>query len=313
MQTEDFGRVAVLYGGLNAERDVSLNSGKAVLDALLSKGVDAYGIDVGHDIVHVLQQGNYDRVFNVLHGRGGEDGGMQAVLDFLEIPYCGSGVAASALAMDKLRAKWIWKASDLPTPEFMLIKNENDLKTAAEKIGFPLCVKPIHEGSSCGVVKVKSESELLPALKEAKKCNDDIMACRWIEGDEYTVGIVGNELFPSVKISTPREFYDYEAKYLVDTTVYECPSDLAPEDECCLQSMAKQAYDLLGCEGLGRVDFMQDADGAFWLIEVNTIPGMTATSLLPKAAKAKGIDFSDLVVSILETSFSRARENEKLA
>lgn len=297
-----FGKVAVLYGGLSAEREVSLNSGKAVLEGLRAKGVDAHGIDVGPDIVQVLQQGQFDRAFNVLHGRGGEDGSMQAVLDFLAIPYCGSGVAASALAMDKLRSKWVWRANGLPTPDFIRICQDSDLEKVKQQLSLPLCVKPIHEGSSCGVSKVKSYDELAAAVKLARQYHDEVLAERWVEGGEYTVALVEEVAFPSIKISTPREFYDYEAKYIVHSTVYDCPSDLDEGSEKEIKRLAKQAYNLLGCKGWGRVDFMRDIEGQFWLIEANTVPGMTATSLLPKAAREVGIDFPDLVVKILATS-----------
>lgn len=299
-----FGKVAVLFGGLSAEREVSLRSGQAVLQGLLDRGVDAHGVDVGEDIPLVLQRGAFTRAFNILHGPGGEDGSMQALLEFLRIPYCGSGVAASALAMDKVRAKWVWQANQLPTPDFILIESEKDLHSVTERFTFPVAVKPVHEGSSVGITKVKSEAELLPAYELAKKYNDEVMLEQWIEGNEYTVPIIGDEVLPSINIKPAREFYDYQAKYIEKTTVYDCPSGLSDDKEREIQMLAKKAFKALGCRGWGRVDFMQDKQGHFWLIELNTLPGMTDTSLVPKAARAKGIEFPDLVVKILETSLS---------
>lgn len=299
---EKFGKVAVLLGGLSAEREVSLRSGKAVLEGLLARGVDAHAVDVGADIASVLVKGEFDRAFNILHGPGGEDGSMQALLEFLNIPYCGSGVAASALAMDKVRAKWVWQANQLPTPDFMLIESEADLNKIPERFTFPVAMKPVHEGSSVGVSKVKSALELKAAYELAKKYNDEVMVEQWVIGSEYTVPLVGEEVYPSIKIETPREFYDYTAKYLEKTTIYSCPSGLSEAQEKEIQTIAKKAFKALGCHGWGRVDFMCDQQGQFWLIEINTLPGMTETSLVPKAARAKGIEFPDLVVRILETS-----------
>ncbi len=297
-----FGKVAVLLGGLSAEREVSLKSGKAVLEGLLARGVDAHAVDVGRDIAAVLSNGEFDRAFNVLHGPGGEDGSMQALLGFLNIPYCGSGVAASALAMDKVRAKWVWQANKLSTPDFMLIESEADLNKIPERFTFPVAIKPVHEGSSVGVSKVKSANELKAAYELAKKYNDEVMVEQWIIGSEYTVTMIADEAYPSIKIETPREFYDYTAKYLEKTTIYSCPSGLSEGQEKEIQTLAKTAFKTLGCHGWGRVDFMCDKAGQFWLIEINTLPGMTETSLVPKAARAKGVEFSDLVVKILETS-----------
>lgn len=297
-----FGKVAVLLGGLSAEREVSLRSGAAVLEGLLARGINAHAVDVGRDIASVLSGGEFDRAFNILHGPGGEDGSMQALLEFLNIPYCGSGVAASALAMDKVRAKWVWQANKLPTPDFMLIESESDLNKIPERFTFPVAVKPVHEGSSVGVSKVKSADELKTAYELAKKYNDDVMVEQWIIGSEYTVTMIAQEAYPSIKIETPREFYDYTAKYLEKTTIYSCPSGLNEVQEKEIQQLAKKAFKTLGCHGWGRVDFMCDKAGQFWLIEINTLPGMTETSLVPKAARAKGVEFPDLVVKILETS-----------
>jgi D-alanine-D-alanine ligase len=302
IESKHLGKVAVLYGGTSAERDISLMSGKHVLQGLQDAGVDAHGIDVGDDIVQVLQAGQFDRVFNVLHGRGGEDGTIQALLEFLNIPYCGSGVAASSLSMDKARTKWVWQANDLPTPDFCLVKQEADILNLPGHFTYPLAVKPLHEGSSLGMSKVKCESELLPAFHTAKQYHDEVMVERWIEGGEYTVGIIGDTILPSVKISTPREFYDYEAKYFVNTTQYDCPSDLDKTAESQIANLARQAFDVLGCKDWARIDFIQNPQGQFTLIEANTVPGMTQTSLIPKAAKVAGITFPNLVTSILSNT-----------
>jgi D-alanine-D-alanine ligase len=303
---DKFGKVAVLCGGFSGEREVSLHSGQQVHQGLVSAGVDAHLVDVGHDIVRKLEAEQFDRVFSVLHGRGGEDGTMQALLEYLKLPYCSSGVAASALAMDKVRTKWIWQANQLPTPLFRLIKDEKDLEVVKAKLTLPIAVKPVHEGSSLGVIKVTDYAQLKAAYLKAKECNDHIMAEEWIEGDEYTVTIVGHTLYPSIKISTPNhEFYDYEAKYTDHSTVYECPSNLTGNDEFRLQRLSMRAFRLLGCRGWGRVDVMRAHDGTFFLIEVNTLPGMTETSLVPQAALAAGVSFPALVVKILETSLTR--------
>lgn len=301
---KQFGKVAVLFGGKSAEREVSLNSGKNVLQGLLDRGVDAHGIDVDDNIVHVLQAGNFDRAFNIMHGPGGEDGSMQALLEFLNIPYCGSGVAASALAMDKVRSKWVWQANHIPTPNFILLDNEKDLAKIEPTFTFPVAIKPVHDGSSLAVSKVKKAEELLEAYQKVKNLNDDVMVEQWIEGEEFTVGILGDEILPSIKIKPAREFYDYQAKYLEKTTTYTCPSGLNAEKEAEIQSIAKKAFKALGCKGWGRVDIMQDKAGNFWVLEINTLPGMTGTSLIPKAAKVIGLDFPDLVVKILQTSLT---------
>lgn len=300
---QEFGKVGVLAGGVSAEREVSLSSGREVFKALKEKGVNAHLLDIGEDPIKQLRAAHFDRVFSVLHGHVGEDGRTQALLEFLKIPYCGSGVAGSAFAMDKIRCKWIWQANALATPDFLVVNSEEGLKTVEQRFQFPLCIKPAAEGSSVGITKVKSAAELLPAYREANPYTGHVMAEQWIEGGEYTVAIVDGETFPSVKISTPnREFYDYEAKYIDHSTVYDCPSDLTAEQEKEIQQIALQAFNLIGCKAWGRVDFIQDKQGKFWLIEVNTIPGMTPTSLLPKAAKQKGLSFADVVLKILRTT-----------
>ena len=258
---------------------------------------------MGPDIIHVLQHGKFDIAFNILHGREGEDGKMQALLEYLNIAYCGSGVGASALAMDKIRSKWIWRYLGIPALPFVLLNSEADFERAVQRLGFPMAVKPVHEGSSNGVSKVKSLEELPAAFRLAASFQDQVMAEPWISGGEYTVAIVGDRTYPSIKISTPKhEFYNYEAKYLDDFTVYDCPSGLGPAEEAAIQQIAKMAFDALGCVGWGRVDLLRDAEGQFYVMEINTLPGMTTHSLLPKAAQVAGQSYDDIVMAILQTT-----------
>ena len=294
-----FGKVAVLMGGTAAERDISLVSGQAVLDALLKQGVDAFGVDVGSNVVKQLSDQTFDRVFNVLHGRGGEDGVIQGLLDSMQVPYTGSGVLGSALSMDKYRTKLVWQGLGLSTPGFALLRTVEDLAAAAE-LGFPLMVKPVHEGSSIGMAYVESEAELKTAWLAASKYDSLVMAEQWITGNEYTVAILGDRLLPMIKLETENRFYDYEAKYELDTTRYLIPCGLDAQLESDFQQLAKSAFDAVGCAGWGRVDMMVDADERPWLIEVNSVPGMTSHSLVPMAAKAVDIDFEKLVWKILE-------------
>lgn len=297
-----FGRVAVLLGGLNAEREVSLNSGAAVLRGLQEAGVDAHGIDVGADIVAVLQAGNYDRVFNILHGRVGEDGVIQGALELLGIPYTGCGVMASALCMDKLMTKRVWLGAGLPTPEHRILTEETDFDAIVAELGLPLAVKPVREGSSVGISKVTRAEQLKPAFELAVKSDPVVMAEQWIVGGEYTVSMLDGEALPVIRIEPEGDIYDYEAKYLSDNTQYHCPCGLSADNELAIQQLAQKAFAALDCEGWGRVDLMQGEDGRNWLIEVNTNPGMTDHSLVPKAAKQVGYNFSQLVVRILETT-----------
>ena len=300
-----FGKVAVLMGGQSAERDVSLNSGGAVLRALQALGVDAHGVDAGHDVLRVLEAGGYERVFIMLHGRGGEDGVIQGALDTLGLPYTGSGVLGSALSMDKLRTKRLWQAHGLPTPAFAELSAGADLAARVHGVGLPMILKPVHEGSSFGMTKVQDMSQLQAAWQAACAFDDTVLAEHWIDGAEYTMGVVGRQALPLIRIETPRTFYDFKAKYDADDTQYHCPCGLDAATEQTLQAMALQAFDVLGCTGWGRVDFMCDADGRPWLLEVNTVPGMTDHSLLPKAARQAGMDFNTLAWRILETSFAR--------
>ncbi len=298
VRAEDFGRVAVLMGGWSAEREVSLVSGRAVLEGLRARGVDAHAVDMGRDVFQVLTAGGYDRVFNVVHGRGGEDGELQGLLDIAGIPYTGSGVLGSALAMDKYRSKLVWQALGLPTPAFRLIASESDLDAAAA-LGFPLMVKAALEGSSIGVYRVEDAAGLRDAWQRAAACDSHVMAEACIQGEEYTASILGGRALPLIRLETPHVFYDYEAKYQADDTRYLIPCGLAETEEQALQALCLRAFEALGASGWGRVDLMRDGEGKPWLIEVNTVPGMTDHSLVPMAARAVGMDFPDLVWAIL--------------
>jgi len=298
-----FGKVAVLMGGSSAEREVSLRSGEAVLGALLAKGVNAVEVDAGaSDFVSQLQAGAFDCAFNIVHGRGGEDGVIQGLLNCLDIPVTGSDVLGSALAMDKQRTKRVWQGLGLPTPDFMMLASEQDLETAAQRIGFPMMLKPAHEGSSIGMARVDQVGQLAQAWRDADQYDHEVMAERWVTGEEYTAAIVGDVALPLIHLETPREFYDYEAKYQSDSTQYNCPCGLPGRREAELQQLAKQAFDAVGAIGWGRVDFFLDGDGSPWLIEVNTVPGMTDHSLVPMAAHQYGWDMPELVWRILETA-----------
>jgi len=294
----DFGRVAVLMGGWAAERDISLISGQAVLEGLRRRGVDAHGIDVGRDVLAVLAAGGFDRAFIVLHGRGGEDGVIQGALEVLGIPYTGSGVMGSAIGMDKYRSKLVWQGAGLPTPGFALIERESDL-AAAEELGFPLMVKPAHEGSSIGMSRADDPASLRAAWEAANRYDGQVLAERWITGAEYTAAILGELPLPLIKLETSHPFYDFDAKYEADDTRYLIPSGLDAAREAELQCLALQAFRAVGASGWGRVDLLMDEEGRAWLIEVNTVPGMTGHSLVPMAAKAVGIDFDELVWRIL--------------
>ncbi|MBU3071007.1 D-alanine--D-alanine ligase [Aestuariicella sp. G3-2] len=299
VNSQDFGRVAVLYGGQSAEREVSLNSGKAIYDALIRQGVDAFLIDVDKNIVERLLKETVDRVFIALHGPGGEDGRIQALLEFMGLPYTGSGVQASSLAMDKWRTKQIFTAAGISTPEYRKLDAGNLDRVVAE-IGESLMVKPAHEGSSIGMSKVASRAELDSAYQEAAKFDSSVFAEQVIEGAEYTVAVLNGEALPAIRLETDHQFYDYNAKYIANDTRYLCPCGLSDVDEKRLAKLSVEAFESLGCSGWGRVDFMADKDGNFYTLEVNTVPGMTDHSLVPMAAKAKGLTFDDLVITILK-------------
>jgi D-alanine-D-alanine ligase len=300
---KELGKVAVLMGGWSAERDVSLNSGQAVLKALLNRGVNATAIDVKRETVLMeLQQGNFDRAFVILHGPGGEDGVIQGALEVMNIPYTGSGVMASAIAMDKLRTKQLLAGANLPTPKHMVLDDNTDLNYVVAELGLPLMVKPALEGSSIGMTKVEDEEQIFSAYEVAHQYAGAVFAEQWITGKEYTVSILGHQALPTIRLETPRSFYDYEAKYLLNDTKYHCPCGLNTDDEARLQRLALSAFNVVGAEGWGRVDLICDQDGKPYIIELNTVPGMTDHSLVPMAAKAAGIDFDELVYRILAHS-----------
>jgi len=287
-------------GGKSAEREISLKSGAMVLNALKKSGVDAHAFDPRDSGLEALKQQGYARAFIALHGRFGEDGTVQGALEYLGIPYTGSGVMASALAMDKWRTKLLWHAAGLPTPAYQLMDARTDPAVLAARLGLPLMVKPAREGSSIGMSKVTSVEKIAPAYELAAGYDDVVIAERFIEGMELTAAILGDEPLPLIRLETPREFYDYQAKYFADDTRYICPCGLPADQERALQQTALEAFRVLGCSGWGRVDLMLDRDGNPQLLEVNTIPGMTDHSLVPMAARAKGISFESLAVRILD-------------
>jgi len=297
-----FGRVAVLMGGRSGEREISLRSGQAVFEALQRLGVDAVPVDVGPDFLTRLPALRCDRAFIALHGRGGEDGVIQGALESAGMAYTGSGVTACALSMDKRLTKQIWQAQGLPTPPYAVLADEADAREAPTHLGLPLIVKPAREGSSLGMSKVSRREEMIPAFRQAREWDDRVLAERWISGGEYTVAILGETALPAIRLETPHVFYDFDAKYRADSTRYHCPSGLDPASEAALGELALTAFRALDARGWGRVDFMLDERGAPWLLELNSVPGMTDHSLVPMAARAAGLSFDDLVWRILETS-----------
>lgn len=301
-QASGFGKVAVLMGGRSTERVISLESGDAVVKALCNEGIDAHGIDFDRDSINYLVAEKFDRVFIALHGRGGEDGTVQGALETAGIPYTGSGVLASALAMDKLLSKSVWRAGGLPTPAAVELNHASDWRQVAGEVGLPIMVKPVNEGSSIGAGKVKVIDELAAAWARANRFDDRVMAETWIEGAEYTVPVLGDSALPMVKLETEREFYDYTAKYEDDDTRYICPCGLDSEVEKNLAELSLEACKVLGVSGWARVDLMVDESDRAWLIEVNTVPGMTRHSLVPMSAKQAGLSFGRLVIQILASS-----------
>ena len=297
-----FGRVAVALGGNSAEREVSLDSGRNVLEALTARGVDAHAIDGIPALLDALRAGHFARVFNILHGRGGEDGVLQGALDSLGVPYTGSRVLGSALAMDKIRTKQVWESLGLSTPRYVRHRAGAHIGDAIAALGMPVVVKPSHEGSSVGITRVRTQGDLADALALAARYDGELVIEQMIVGEEYTVGILQGEALPSIHIVPKGEFYDYHAKYVAEDTQYICPGlDDAGERE--VRALALRAFEAIGCSGWGRVDVMRDHAGKFYLLEVNTTPGMTSHSLVPKAARAVGVDFETLCWRILETSF----------
>jgi D-alanine-D-alanine ligase len=307
-QARDFGRVAVLMGGNSSERDVSLDSGRNVLAALRAQGVAADSVDGIPALIEALLAKRFDRVFNILHGGAGENGVLQGLLESLDVPYTGSNVLGSALTLDKIRTKQLWVAIGLPTPRFARLVPGDDVVALARSIGFPVIVKPASEGSSVGVSRVFNDGGLPAAVELATRYPGELLIEELIQGEEFTVGILGAEALPTIKIVPAGEYYDYHAKYVAEDTQYLCPG-LAERPEAAMRALALAAFRAAGCSGWGRVDLMRDARGRDFLLEVNTSPGMTSHSLVPKAARALGIDFEELVWRILETSSTRARSN----
>lgn len=301
----DFGRVAVLLGGWAAEREVSLDSGAGVVAAMQRLGIDAEAVDVDRERLLTLREQGFDRAFIILHGVGGEDGTAQAILDTSGIPYTGSTVLGSALGMDKYRTKCLWRAHGIPTPDFRLLDEHSDMDAVVAALGLPIFVKPASEGSSIGMSRVDRVEDLRPAYEKARAFDPLVLAERFVKGGEYTCAVLNGQVLPLVRIETPREFYDYEAKYQSDDTRYLCPCGLPEQEEQAFSEIALKAFNVLAASGWGRVDFLLDEQGQPWFLELNTVPGMTSHSLVPMAAKEAGLSYDELVWRILETSFDR--------
>jgi D-alanine-D-alanine ligase len=298
MTADEFGKVAVLFGGRSAEREVSLKSGGAVLAALKSSGIDAHAFDPAQRELAELK--GFDRVFIALHGRYGEDGTIQGALELMGIPYTGSGVLASALAMDKWRTKLVWQSAGIPTPRYALLTADTDFDAVIKELGLPVMVKPASEGSSIGMSKVMRAEDLKPAYELAARHDPLVIAEQFIGGAEYTAAILGEHGLPLIRLETPHTFYDYDAKYVANDTRYICPCGLSPERERALQALALRAFQIIGCRGWGRADLIVDENGTPYFLEMNTAPGMTDHSLVPMAARQAGMSFEQLVVRILE-------------
>ncbi|MDB6046934.1 MAG: hypothetical protein JWM63_5485 [Gammaproteobacteria bacterium] len=305
---KEFGRVAVLFGGDSSEREISLLSGNAVLAALQRRGVDAHAFDPRDRALSHLLDERFERVWIALHGPGGEDGTLQGALEYLGVPYTGSGVMGSAIGMDKLRTKRLAQAIGVATSDYVVLRGPEDFEVAVERLGLPMIVKPATQGSSVGMTKVERLSDLPAAYQAAATLEASVFAEPWITGKEYTVAVLQGRALPAIRIETPKTFYDYEAKYFRDDTRYFCPSGLSGPAEQHLAALALAAFDAVGASGWGRADFMADASGRPLLLEVNTIPGMTGHSLVPMAARAVDIDFDELVWRVLETSFTRSAQ-----
>lgn len=300
MNARDFGKVAVLLGGKSSEREISLMSGTAVLEALQRQGVDAHAFDTGQRNLADFAVEEFNRAFVILHGRWGEDGTIQGALDLMGVPYTGSGVMACALAMDKWRTKLVWQAAGIPTPRFEMLHASSNFAATARELGVPMIIKPAREGSTIGLSKVNDAKEFEAAYREAAKYDPLVMAEQFIDGPELTAAILDDESLPLVRIEAPGHNYDYNAKYFSDETQYFCPSGIAPALEDRIRRLCADAYRIIGCSGWGRVDVMLDGDDQPWILEVNTVPGMTGHSLVPMAAKAIGLSFDQLVMRILE-------------
>ena len=301
-----FGKVAVLLGGKSAERQVSLDSGTAVLEALLRSGVNAEAFDPQQRSVTELV--GYDRAFIVLHGRGGEDGQIQGTLEWLNIPYTGTGVQGSAIGMDKVKTKQVWQGSELPTAPYRIVTKDSDLQQVIDSIGLPFIIKPVHEGSSIGMSKVEKIEDFASAIAKATEHDAVVMAEKWITGREFTIVILNGQALPIIRLQPPADvaFYDFEAKYNRNDVQYGIPCGLSEDEEKRLQALCLRAFQAVGASGWGRIDAMQDEQGNFWLLEVNTVPGMTSHSLVPKAAEAVGYSFDQLCVAILEQTLTDA-------
>ena len=303
-----YGKVAVLMGGKSAEREISLESGSAVFNALVHQNIDACQVDADEGLMEKLIKNDFDCVFIALHGRGGEDGTVQGLLEIMDLPYTGSGVLGSALSMDKLRSKQLWNSIGLPTPEFCELEPDSNWNDITGILGLPIMVKPVREGSSFGASKVKSRSQLKSAWEYAYKYDKRVMAEKWVEGNEYTVPILNGKVLPMIKLETSREFYDYKAKYVDENTKYICPCGLNKDTENRIGQLALAAFNALDASGWGRVDLIIDEFKNPWLIEVNTIPGMTSHSLVPMSAKKAGLSFEKLVTSILDASLEKCND-----
>lgn len=303
MNNRDFGKVALLFGGRSAEREISINSGKAVLAALQKRGVDVHPFDPAEQPMEALLQQKFDRAYIALHGRYGEDGTVQGALELMDMPYTGSGVMASALAMDKWRTKLVWQAAGISTPKYMILNADSDFSEVAKTLGLPLIIKPSHEGSTIGLSKVTSEKDLPEAYQLAAKYDPLILAEAFVEGVELTAAILGDTPLPLVRIEVAGDLYDYQAKYLSDDTQYFCPSGLSDEETKKIQIQALHAHRVLGCKDWGRVDLILDKSGTAYFLEANTSPGMTSHSLVPMAANTAGMSFEDLVMKILALSY----------
>jgi len=304
IRMQDFGRVAVLYGGSSPEREISLKSGHAILGALQESGVNVIGIDVGDNFVSKLNSEQIDRVFIALHGAGGEDGSIQGLLEYAKIPYTGSGVLASALAMDKLKSKQIWQSMNLPTPSYQIVEKEQDCFIAAKDLGFPFMLKACRAGSSIGIVKIDKLAQIPAAWNTVSKFDDVIIAEQFIAGQEFTVSILENDVLPIIKINHQHNFLDFDAKYKDEATLYQIPCGLSKNHQQIINDLALSASKALDIKTWGRVDIMQDQHDNFWLLEINTVPGMTDHSLVPCAAKAYGLDFNKLVLRILMSTLA---------
>jgi len=297
-----FGKVAVLMGGPSAEREISLISGKAVLAALRSKGVDAHAFDPAEREIFELKRDGFARAFIALHGRFGEDGTVQGALEVMRLPYTGSGVMASALAMDKWRTKLVWSAAGIPTPRYVMARRETDWDKVVSKLGLPLIIKPAREGSTIGLTKVASKADMVPAYEMAAKFDELVLAEEFVAGQELTASVLGDTALPLVRIEAPQGNYDYQNKYFTDDTKYYCPAGVRPEIEDEIRAVTLKSFRVLGCRGWGRADVMLRPDGTYSFLEMNTSPGMTGHSLVPMAARAAGLEYPDLCVRILESA-----------